>query len=79
MNEVITIRLYEDQERMGDVQSGTHYKLVGEMGWDVSVGDSVELHDDHGGDTFGTIEQIDPAIHEDEAGQYRVANLILED
>ena len=79
MNELITVRFYENQEMGFEIASTCHYKPVEVSGWDVSVGDTIELHDEHGGYTFGTIDWIDPAIHEDESGQYRVANLILED
>ncbi len=79
MKEKITLRLYESKEQGAVCHAGMYQPDVSVKGWDYARGETIGLTETHGGFLYGVIDEVDPEIHEDQVGRYRLASLWTQD
>lgn len=73
MKEMITLRLYEQPHQPATCDAEHYCPAEDVRGWDYARGDQIGLQERDGGYLMAGIDHIDPAIHEDGTGRYRVA------
>lgn len=79
MKEQITIRLYETREQRACCGAQAYRAADDVVGWNYQRGDQIGLQDCNGGFLMGGIDHVDPTIHEDQTGRFRLATVWTQD
>ncbi len=80
MKEMVTIRLYEDPRTCQWCDDVLPYRTTEDVqGWDYDRGDRVGLLERKGGFLEGIVDYVEPEIHEDRTGRFKLAVVWLQD
>ena len=80
MKEKTLIRLYQGSDQRAAHHGGQHYRPSEDVvGWDFAEGDQIGLCEEDGGYLMGVIDHVEPEVHRDETGEYRLASVWTQD
>ncbi len=79
MKEKALIRLYEANDQRAAHHAGRYEPSDDVTGWAYEEGDQIGLCEQDGGYLMGILDRIDPKIHHDDTGSYRLATVWTQD
>lgn len=79
MKEKVTIRLYEHAQQCARCEDHEYRPADEVKGWGYDRGDQIGLFERNGGYLMGVIDHVQPEVHQDEAGRYKLAVLWTQD